>query len=293
MHRRCAVPKDLHLDMARFLDVFFNQYRRVAEGCGGLALRRGQRIVEILGVLDQPHALATAARDRFDQDRIADALGLFGEEACVLSVAVIAGNNGHARLFHQRLGRVLETHLADRTGRGADEGETGCLDLFHEIGVFRQKPIARMYALRAGGFGGGEDLVLQQVAIRRGRSMTDMDSLIRKSHMFGVSVSIGVDGDGAYTQTTGGFHHPACNFATVGNQDLVEHLAVLLLRDRRGRGRCPRTPGIFEVRRGYMRNTPKRVSSMGALRAALSDSDSTSRLLRGSIMPSSQSRAEA
>ncbi len=43
----------------------------------------------------------------------------------------------------------------------------------------------------------------------------------------------------------------------------------------------------------HIRNTPKRVSSIGALSAALSDKASTSRDLRGSMMPSSQSRAEA
>ena len=43
----------------------------------------------------------------------------------------------------------------------------------------------------------------------------------------------------------------------------------------------------------HIRNTPKRVSSTGALRAARKDSASTSRLRRGSMIPSSQSLADA
>ena len=64
-----------------------------------------------------------------------------------------------------------------------------------------------------------------------------------------------------------------------------------------GLGRGPRAtapdqpPGPALPR--HMRNTPNRVSSTGALAAARSDSAITSRDLRGSTMPSSQSRAEA
>ena len=47
------------------------------------------------------------------------------------------------------------------------------------------------------------------------------------------------------------------------------------------------------VRAAHIRNTPKRVSPIGAFSAADSDSASTARVLRGSITPSSQSRALA
>ncbi|PWJ12459.1 hypothetical protein SAMN05421539_11617 [Jannaschia seohaensis] len=64
----------------------------------------------------------------------------------------------------------------------------------------------------------------------------------------------------------------------------------------------PATPGVEGPTRPsirpaptarHIRKTPKRVSSTGAFSAALSDSPSTSRDLRGSMIPSSQSRAEA
>ena len=58
-----AVPvgEDLHFDMARRGDIFFDQHAIVAEGGFRLALRRFQRGVEIGVAVDAAHALAAAA----------------------------------------------------------------------------------------------------------------------------------------------------------------------------------------------------------------------------------------
>ncbi len=55
---------------------FSMQHARIAEGARRLALRGGERRVEILLPVDAPHALAAAARDRLDQHRIARLIGL-------------------------------------------------------------------------------------------------------------------------------------------------------------------------------------------------------------------------
>ena len=55
----------------------------------------------------------------------------------------------------------------------------------------------------------------------------------------------------------------------------------------------PSEEPLPEHRTHHIRNTPKRVSSIGAFRAAESESASTSRVRAGWIMPSSQSRALA
>ncbi len=55
------VAEHLHLDMARFFDIFFDQHPGIAEGGLGLALRGGQRLGEIGRVVDAAHALAAAA----------------------------------------------------------------------------------------------------------------------------------------------------------------------------------------------------------------------------------------
>ena len=92
------------------------------------------------------------------------------------------------------------------------------------------------------------------------------DRLVGEGAVAGIAVGVGIDGDGGDAHLAGGLDDAAGDLAAVGDQDLREH---------------------------HMRNTPKRVSSIGAFSAARSDSATTSRVVRGSMMPSSQSRAEA
>ncbi len=63
----CAVAEHLHLDVARAGDVLLQQHAVVAEAGAGLALARGQRRGEILGLVDLAHALAAAAGHGLDQ----------------------------------------------------------------------------------------------------------------------------------------------------------------------------------------------------------------------------------
>ena len=70
------VGEHLDLDMPRRRDVFLDEHARIAERRLRLALRAFERLGEIAGLVDAPHALAAAARDRLDQHRKADALGL-------------------------------------------------------------------------------------------------------------------------------------------------------------------------------------------------------------------------
>ena len=62
------------------LDVLLDQHARIAEGGFRLALRGGERVVEIGMLVDAPHAAAAAARHRLDQHGIADLIGLALEE---------------------------------------------------------------------------------------------------------------------------------------------------------------------------------------------------------------------
>jgi hypothetical protein len=70
---RVPVAEDLHFDMARAGDVFLDQHMRSLPKAGlRLALRAFERGLEIGVLVDAAHALAAAARDRLDENRIAD-----------------------------------------------------------------------------------------------------------------------------------------------------------------------------------------------------------------------------
>ena len=73
---RLPVPvgEHLHLDMARPLDQPLEQHPVVAERGLGLAPAGGQRVEEVLGIVDPAHALAAAAGHGLDQQREADPL---------------------------------------------------------------------------------------------------------------------------------------------------------------------------------------------------------------------------
>src|SRR3546814_9277634 len=70
------IAEHLHFDVAGREDIFLDQHAIVAERAGGLALARLQRVGELLRSIDAAHPLAAAARDRLDEHRLADRIGL-------------------------------------------------------------------------------------------------------------------------------------------------------------------------------------------------------------------------
>ena len=127
--------KDLHFDVARRVDVSFDQDARVAEGRLRLALGGFEGRVEVSVVLGTPHALTAAARHRLDQHRIANFVGLLLEEFRVLPHAVIARHHRHAGLLHQRLGAILQAHGADRLRPRPNKDDTDVDAGLCEVGV--------------------------------------------------------------------------------------------------------------------------------------------------------------
>ena len=115
-----AVAGELHFEMARIENVFFQQHRIVAE-CGlGLGLGGVELGDKIVGMVDAAHAAAAAARRRLDQDGKADLRGGLGQGRVILRVAVIAGHGRHAGGFRDAFRLDLRAHLFDsdqRTGR--------------------------------------------------------------------------------------------------------------------------------------------------------------------------------
>ena len=84
--------------------------------------------------------------------------------------AIHARNTGHPGLLHGILGGNLVAHQAYGIGSRADEHKAAFFDAFGEIGVLRQKAVARMDGLRIGDFSGADDGRDVQIALigRRG-----------------------------------------------------------------------------------------------------------------------------
>ena len=225
-HAAAAVAKDLDLDMARIGDEFLDQNAVIAKALVALALAAIERGEEVLGGLDLAHALAAAAGDRLDQDRIADPPGLGGEMRRLLVFTVIARRDRHTGLFHQRLGLVLETHGPDRLGGRTNEDDVVLGTGFREARILGQEAVAGVDGISAGDDGGLDDLVGQEIALR-GRGRAEQDRLIGLADMGRFGVRLGIDGNGTDPHPLGGPHHAAGNLAAIGDQKGLDHEPVI------------------------------------------------------------------
>ena len=217
-----AVAQHLNLHMAGLDDELLQIDVGPSEGRLGLAARRIELALEVFLALHHTHAASAASGRRFDHDGIAD-LGRHAQPFLhVLDHPVGAGHHGHPGLPHRLFGQAFVAHKPDGLGRGADElqpviGADGA-----EIGIFRQKAVARMDGVGAGHFGGRDDAVDAQVAFG-GRRRPDADRLVGKAHGERVAVGRRVDHDGLDAQFAAGADHPQRDFSSVGDQNLANH----------------------------------------------------------------------
>ncbi|ENT03750.1 hypothetical protein B989_00316 [Brucella sp. 56/94] len=144
-----------------------------------------------------------------------------------------------------------------------------------------------MDRLRACFLRGLDDRIDVQIALR-GCSRADTHRLVGHFHMQRPCIRIGINRHRGNAKLARRANDPAGDFSAIGNQYFLKH-RIFSSRDAGGKPLHtfphPALPHILKM--------PKRVGSTGAFSVAESDRPSTSRLLRGSTMPSSQSRAEA
>src|SRR6185312_11599480 len=163
-----------------------------------------------------------AARDGLDEEGITHLLRLGAQEAVLLPLAVVARDDGHAGLLHDRLGAVLEAHPLDGLGRGADEDDSSRFHGAREALVLGKKAIPRMDGLRATGPRHIDDGFAAQVRLRRARAPDEV-GLVGLLDVQRVRVDGGVDRDGADREAPAGADHAAGDLAAVGDEDLGEH----------------------------------------------------------------------
>ncbi|MCW0416072.1 hypothetical protein NB689_001826 [Xanthomonas sacchari] len=244
------VAEHLDLDVPRPQHVLLHQDVRIAE-CGlRLALAGSERGGKVLIAIDPTHALAATTGAGLDQHRVADGRGLRAQEVRLLLLAVIAGRQRHPGGLHQRLGRALVAHRADRRWRRSDEHQPARGAGFGELGVLGQEAVAGMDGLRAAALRGLEDALAAQVALARRRG-ADVHGLVGQAHVARVAVGIGVHGHGGDAELAAGGDHPAGDLAAIGDEDLVEGRQV-----GGGHGRVPgnEVRGAAVAERAVVRN---------------------------------------
>ena len=273
-HVAVDIAEHLHLDMTWLGNELLEQHGVISERCSRLALGAGHGLRKLLRALDDAHPSPPAARGGLDQQRITDALGgrLQGGEA--LLVAVISRHDRNAARFHQRLGRGLRSHAADRVGRRADEDQSGIGAGLREFGILRKKSIAGMHGFRAALARRLDHALDIEIAVARPRR-SEQHGFIGHGDMHGVAVGLGIDRDGTQAHCACGTDDAAGDLAAIGDQEGAK------------------SPVRLGAIHRHILNRPNLVGSIGAFVAAESPSPSTSLVSAGSITPSSHSRAVA
>ena len=213
------VGEDLDFDMARLLEVFLEVDHGIAERGLGLGASQGHRVEQRRFGVHDAHAPSAAAPGGLDDHRIADLARDAHDLLVVLGQrAVRPRNRGHTDLRHRLLGTHLVAHQADILRMRADEYEARALDLLGEIGVLREKAVARVNGLRTGGARCGQDRRAIEIAL-------DAMRLIGEPDMARVAVGIGVQRDAAQAQAARAADDAAGDLAAVRDQQAREHLS--------------------------------------------------------------------
>ena len=215
------IGKDLHLDVPRRGDVAFEEEGVVAEGCRGLAPRRGDRRGEPRRVVDDVHALAAAACGRLDQHGEVDLRRPRDQLVVGQARAGEARNGAHAARFDGLLGRDLVAHHLDRLGRRPDEDDAGVGARAGELGVLGEEPEPRVDRLRAGAVRGIQHPLDRQVALARGGG-PEAYGFVGEAHVHGSGVGVAVDGDRADAEAAERADDPHRDLAAVGDEDFLD-----------------------------------------------------------------------
>mmetsp|Transcript_25626 Transcript_25626/g.66528 ORF Transcript_25626/g.66528 Transcript_25626/m.66528 type:complete len:226 (-) Transcript_25626:346-1023(-) len=194
-HVAVRVGHELDLDVARRRDELLDQQPVVPKGLLGLVRREGEALGDLARVAGHAHALAAAARARFEHDRVADVLGDGDGVLRRLDDAVEARDHAHAGRLRDFFRFDLVAHGVDRRGRRAHESNARLGAALREGRVLGEEAVARMDAVGARRPRGLQHRVGVEVGCGGGRPAADLDCLISELHVLRARVGLAVDRD--------------------------------------------------------------------------------------------------
>ena len=238
-----VIAQHLDLDVARVLEILLDVHVRHAECRLGFALRRLDRVPELLRRAHDAHAAAAAARCRFDDDRKAACIGELQRRFFALDRTVGARQQRQAGFLHRAPRARLVAHQANDFGIGADEPDVAGLADFREIGRFREKSVTGMDRVGAGDLRGADDRRHVQVALGAARR-SDAHVFVGKPHVQRVLVRLRIHRDGFDAQLAARDDDAHRDLAAVRDQDFFKHWVLWRTAARRTAraGRSRRRP---------------------------------------------------
>jgi hypothetical protein len=207
----------------RLRDGFLDVHASVSERGERLPARGGERGVELARVGDETHALASAARRRFQHDRVAELLRRF------LRLLLASFRDRLLQPRHDRnagLARLppragLLAHLLHRLGWRPDEDDACVAAGAGESRVLAEEAIPRVDGVGGGRAGGREHVLDGQVALPRGRG-TDADRLVAGTDVQRGAIGVAVHRDAADSHLAASTRHPDGDLAAIRDEDLAD-----------------------------------------------------------------------
>ena len=211
--------------MAGVLQVLLHIDGGIAEGRLRFLARHRHCVEQCRFGVDDAHAASAATARGLDDDRVADRSRRPHDLARILRERALRSRHRRNRSGrHRLLRRDLVPHQADRFRPRPDEDKAALFDALGEVGVFRQKAVARMNRFRIGHFGGADDRRDVEVALAR-RRRTDAHRFVGELHVLGVGVGLRVHDHGADAQLAACALDAQRDLPAVGDQDFLEHVA--------------------------------------------------------------------
>ena len=222
-HVAVLVGKDLHLDVLGLHEIFLDEDVVIAEGLACLALDELERGDNVLGHFAQAHAAAAAAGRRLEDDGEAEADGLLERLLPVTQRLGAAGDDRHAALHGDLLGRELVAHLAEHVARGADERDAGRFAGAGKVRILGQEAVARVDGVDAAALGQIDDLGNVEIRTQRALVLADEICLVGTGAEHAQFVFLGVHGHGVDAEVIARAEDTHRDLAAVGSKDLVEN----------------------------------------------------------------------
>ncbi len=209
-----AVRGDLHFHVARAIDVPLEDDR------GAVELERREMRFQLLVVLaHQQHARLRDADGALDHHRKAHALRFHACIADGRSSDVARGQHPHARFFGGGAQGEPVAMEHERLGVRPDEHDARLLAAPRQLEALVEEAVAGMDRLAAVRDRGRHDH--GRVGVVLGRA--DVRDRIARLRVDRFLFSVGTGGDGVGPEATAGAGHAGRDFATTGDEDLLEH----------------------------------------------------------------------
>ncbi len=216
------IRQDLHLDVLRLHQEFFNENVVVAEGLFGLALHQLEGGLDLLRGVAPAHTASAAAGGRLQDDGKAEANRLFQCFVPILQRFSAAGDDGHAAGDGRGLGGQLVAHLIQHLGGRPDEGDARRVAGAGEGGVLRQEAVAGVDGVHAATARQVDDAGDIQIGAKGTLIFADEVGLVRLGTEEGVGVFVGIHGHCVQPQVIAGPENADGDLAAVCGQHLVE-----------------------------------------------------------------------